>query len=472
MEEERAELRTLLATYAEGSEEWYDVKKQEWEMTHAIQEANTNIEKTKKDKIAADIDYLDKFYSHNLDNLDDRLTYIDNDISRREALYQKPTIGHYKQKKEISEDQLVYYTSQKENLTALLATIPKYTEQWKEVTQQIWEAEHGMQDAVIRIAESSKEIIEIYNSIFTEIGEMYDSKLSISDDKIASMQNYAEILELQGKTANKGLYDAMIAETEKSKETKWAKFNEQQKVVEELKALENTEEANTPEWEAFERARNEGIVAAREEMRQLKLDIQEDEKAVIQLQEEFKELATQRWDDIRDAYDNRNTYYENQVSLVDKYIDKLDTFGINIPVELYESQIESLKSLNENQWNDYTQARQQMGEYEKIYGADSQEYIDKYFEVVELHQAYLDGQNEILEKQHQIIENQWDRFDQVMDRVNNSINRLQNISELISDEDVATEDGEWTAEGLTQLGLAYQQMEYNKQSTKEYAAEI
>jgi hypothetical protein len=357
-------------------------------------------------------------------------------------------------------------------LLTLRATIPEYTEQWKEVTQKIWEAEHGMQDAVLRMAESGKEIVEIYNSIFTEIGEAYDSKISISDDKIASMQNYAEILELQGKTANKGLYDAMIAETEKSKEAKWAKFNEQQKVVEELKALENTEEANTPEWEAFERARNEGIVAARAEMRQLKLDIQEDEKAAIQLKEEFKELATQRWDDIRDAYKNRDTYYENQIALNDKYIDKLETLGLNVPDRAYEAQIESLESANASKWEDYLQARSQMGEYEKIYGADSQEYIDKYFEVVKLHQEYLDGENAVLEKQQQIIDNQWDRFDQVMDRMNNSIEKLQNISDIISDEDVATKDGEWTDEGLTRLGLAYQQMEYNQEIAKKYAKEI
>lgn len=352
-----------------------------------------------------------------------------------------------------------------------LELLEEEVSEYNSIADTIWEIEHGIQESTLRIIEMQKEIVALYQTAFDKIGETYDYEISINDDQIASLQNYAELLELQGGIATKGLYDAMIGETQDNIATKWEQFGHQNDIVELLKSEENSFAPGTAEWEAFEIAREKGIIAARAEMRQLKLSIQEDEIAVLQLKEEFKELAKQAWDDVRAAYNNRTQYYQNQVDYMDTYISGLQAVNMNVPDDAYEIQIKSMKLANKSKWEDYLSARQAVKNYEEsdTFDPDSQEYIDLINETIGLHNDYLNTENEILEKQQTIFNNQIDRFNQVIDRINNATQRMQNISSLLEDDDVATEDGDWTDEGLTRIGLAYQQMEYFKQTADEIA---
>lgn len=415
------------------------------------------------------LENLQKKYEGKIKNLENQNSWLENEIAREEEIGLGISKSYYESKIDIEEKLIDEYEQERAELIELQKLYPEGSEKWYEVADAIYEVEHNMQESTKNIISNGKEIIALYDEVFSKIGEAYDDKISISDDRFSSMQNYAEILDLKGGTATKGLYDKMIAENKGKLDTQWEKFNENEKVLQDLYAKANPFEEGTDAWDAFELAREKAIIAASAEQRQLKLDMQDTEKQVLQLKEEFKELATEAWDNVRAAYDNRDTYYQNQISLNDKYISKLETLGINVPDEAYEAQIDSLEAASASKLEDYLQARQEMIDYEGIYGADSQEYIDKYNETIELHHEYLDYENQILEKQQQIFDNQIDRFNQVIDRINNATQRMSNISGLLEKEDVATEDGEWTSEGLTRLGMAYQQMEYYKQSSDEIA---
>lgn len=418
------------------------------------------------------LENLQKKYEGKIKNLENQNSWLENEIAREEEIGLGVSKSYYEGKIDIEEKLIDEYEKERTELIELQKLYPEGSEKWYEVADAIYEVEHNMQESTKNIISDGKEIIALYDEVFSKIGEAYDDKISISDDRFSSMQNYAEILDLKGGTATKGLYDKMIAENKGKLDTQWEKFNENEKVLQDLYAKANPFEEGTDAWDAFELAREKAIIAASAEQRQLKLDMQDTEKQVLQLKEEFKELATEAWDNVRAAYDNRDTYYQNQISLNDKYISKLETLGINVPDEAYEAQIDSLEAASASKLEDYLQARQEMIDYEGIYGADSQEYIDKYNETIELHHEYLDYENQILEKQQQIFDNQIDRFNQVIDRINNATQRMSNISGLLEKEDVATEDGEWTADGLTRLGMAYQQMEYYKQSADEVAKKM
>ena len=415
---------------------------------------------------------LQKKYEGKIQNLENQKTWLENEISREEEIGLGVSKSYYEEQIKLNDRLSEQYEKQRQDLIDLRKVYPEGSEKWYEVSEAIWEMDHALQELTTDSMKASKSIIELYNDAFSKIGEAYDDKISISDDRIASMQNYAELLDLQGGTATKGLYDKMIAENQGKLDTQWEKFNEQEKIIQAWKTEINPHAEGTDEWESFELAREKAIIAASAEQRRLKLDMQDTEKQVLQLKEEFKELATQAWDNVRAAYDNRDTYYQNQIALNDRYISKLETLGINVPDEAYEAQIDSLEAASASKLEDYLQARQEMIDYEGIYGADSQEYIDKYNETIELHHEYLDYENQILEKQQQVFDNQIGRFNQVIERITNATQRMQNISSLLEREDVATEDGEWTDEGLTRLGMAYQQMEYYKQSSEEITKQM
>lgn len=411
------------------------------------------------------LDNLQKKYEGKISNLEKQKTWLENEIAREEEIGAGVSKAYYEEQIKLNDKLSEQYEKQRKDLIDLRKVYPEGSEKWYEVTEAIWETDHAIQDLTTDSIKASKSIIDLYTDAFEKIGEAFGDKSNISEKRIASMENYAELLDLRGGTATKGLYDAMIAEYDTQLATKWNQFNSQHEIYKALVATRDQYTPDSDDWIYY----NQQVVATHANLMDVKEEIQGIEIAQEQKREEFKELATQRWDDVRTAYENRDKYYQNQIDLNDKYIEKLETLSINVPDEAYEAQVESLEAASASKWEQYLQARQEMIDYEGIYGADSQEYIDKYNETIELHHGYLDYENQILEKRQQIFDNQIDRFNQVIERITNATQRMQNISGLLEREDVATEDGEWTSEGLTRLGMAYQQMEYYKQSADEIA---
>ena len=411
---------------------------------------------------------IQKKYEGKINNLENQKTWLENEVAREEEIGAGVSKAYYEEQIKLNDKLSEQYEKQRTDLINLRKVYPEGSEKWYEVTEAIWEMDHAIQELTTDSIKASKSIIDLYTEAFEKIGEAFSDKSNISEKRIESMENYAELLDLRGSTATKGLFDAMISEYDTQLATKWEQFYAQQDIYNGLVATRDQYTPDSDDWVYY----NQKVIKAHASLMDVKTEIQGIEIAQEQKREEFKELATQRWDDVRAAYENRDKYYQNQIALNDKYIEKLETLGINVPDEAYEAQIESLEAAKDSKWEDYLQARSQMGDYELIYGADSQEYIDKYNEVIELHQEALDYENQILDKQQQIFDNQIDRFNQVIDRITNATQRMQNISSLLEREDVATEDGEWTAEGLTRLGMAYQQMEYYKQSADEIAEKM
>jgi hypothetical protein len=414
------------------------------------------------------LENIQKKYEGKISNLENQKSWLENEIAREEEIGAGVSKAYYEEQIKLNDKLSEQYEKQRADLIELRKVYPEGSEKWYEVSEAIWEMDHALQEVTTDAIKASKSIIDLYTDIFEKIGEAFSDKSNISEKRIASMENYAELLDLRGSTATKGLFDTTIAEYDTQLATKWDQFYAQQDIYDALVATRDQYTPDSDAWVYY----NQQVIAAHNGLMDVKDEIQSIEIAQEQKRDEFKELATQRWDAVQEAYANRDQYYQNQIDLNDKYISKLETLGINVPDEVYEEQINSLAGATSSKWDQYLQARQEMLDYESIYGADSQEYIDKYNETIQLHHAYLDSRNEIFEKRQQIFDNQIERFNQVVERITNATQRMQNISSLLDDKDVATEDGEWTSEGLTRLGMAYQQMEYYKQASDEVAEKM
>jgi TP901 family phage tail tape measure protein len=481
LQSKKGELEAALKGATEYSDDWYDLKEAIRSTDEEIMSAKVSIEEYAKAVRELPLAKLERFqtlFDERLSKPAHQTSILEGVIEQKEAVGAGVSTGYYNELLNIESDNFDLLGKKYKSLVNLLSATPIDTREWYEIRSAVYEVAEAMQDSIVKVVEYRKAIIELYSDAFSQIGEAYDAKISISDDTLASMQNYMDVLELQDKIPTKGIYDAMIAENQTKLANQQEKFNEQQKAIEALYAQVNTAVPDTDEWEAFELARKQAIIAASAEQRQLQRDAEDTSKTILQLEKEWKESLKERgaqiWDDIRAAYANKATYFENQLALIDKYIGKLETLNINVPDEVYKQQIESQQLANTSVWQDYLDARKSLVEYEAsdIFDPDSQEYIDMYNETVQLHQKYLDGENKVYELQQQIINNQYERFTQVISDVEHEVNKLQNISNLISRKDVANEDGEWTDEGLTRLGVAYQQMEYNKRIAEEYEDEL
>jgi hypothetical protein len=327
-----------------------------------------------------------------------------------------------------------------EDLVEMEAAIREEEAEWQNWTKIIAENEKAMQDW--------------YSNGMSLVSDAHDDLDGLFGRRKDYIETYMELLELQGETVSIGHYNELIA-------------NEEQ-------AIANKEKENE-----FLKAEIGNLEEGSEAWKEHTEKIQANEQAILdgkvqleQYNEEIKELVSAAWDKVMGAYNNRTDFFENQLSFVDSYIGRLEALNIDVPDEVYDKQIEIQEIANDSVSDQLASAYAKLADIRDKHGADSQEYYDKVSEITALESQLYEGQTKVLELQQQKIQQQYELFDRFIDRINNSINELENISGLISDEDVAHEDGTWTDEGITSLGLLVHQMEINKQLTEEYNNEM
>lgn len=86
--------------------------------------------------------------------------------------------------------------------------------------------------------------------------------------------------------------------------------------------------------------------------------------------------------------------------------------------------------------------------------------------------SILDCKKAIEEFDNALLELHTEIFDRIQEQFSNLDSELKNLGGLFDDFDVATEKGEWTKEGLAQLGLLTQQYELAQYQVKQYNDEI
>lgn len=410
------------------------------------------------------LDKLSKKYERILTNLENQQTEIENKMEILEAKGQGVSYSYYEALATREQQKIGLYQRQLNELKKLELT--------DEVAEEIWAVEHAIQESTLAIINYRKEIVGLFTDAFDELSSVYDNEINIADNKKAYLEGYAELLELNDELPTVGLYEEMIARTEDSLQANFDKFTSLDAQAKALREFLNPFKEGTEEYEAFNKERNKELVRMQAESAAAKLAYQEDEKEVAQITQKIEDLYITAWDKVREAFNNKGSLFENQLSYIDEYINALETMNINVPDAAYQSQIDVQKLLHDNTAADLEQARSELETLRTRLGEDDEQYIEKLLEVTELEIKERQDYNKILELEQQIIDNQLERFNQVIDRINHATSTLQNISDLIADEDVATEDGIWTDEGLTRLGLAVQQMEMNKQTADEYAQKI
>lgn len=418
--------------------------------------------------VESTLESLQKYYERLISELDNQITQLENEVDRLEAENEGISKQYYEEQIDREEKKLDLYEAQLGKLKELQANTPEGSDEWWEISDALWEVEHAMQETTMRMIEGRKAIVELYETAFDRVAEAYDNKTQLKDDQLASLQNYAELLEMDGVTPTASLFEAQKSRISERMANNQAKLASTNAIVEQLKAEQSKYEVGSADWNYYD----ELLVDKRAEQRQIKLDLQTDQKDFKQIEKDFEDALLSAWDAVMDAFNNKNAFFEGQQGFIDSYIGRLETLNINVPDEAYEKQIEVQEKINKNNRKALAQGNKELASIGEQFGKDSAEYLEKQRELGKLEQAVYEGETKRLKLQKQIIDNQFDRFNQILDRINDSINELDRISGLISDEDVATKDGEWTAEGLTRAGFEYEKMAYSKNNIEEINAEL
>lgn len=204
-------------------------------------------------------------------------------------------------------------------------------------------------------------------------------------------------------------------------------------------------------------------------------------KKVTDLNQQLEETKTKISDThveiqnmLKDEYDNRISLITSVNDRIQGTIDLLDEEGKRSSAVMYEEMIKnSTKQLSELQ---NKRAEMQRALDEAVSSGDVEKESSQWYEMVN---AINDVDGEIndcridLEGfQNSINQLHWDNFEKFIDAIDNVGNEISNLGDLIDEEDIVDEVGNWTDKGVTALGLYAQEMERAKYRAEQYGKEI
>lgn len=193
-----------------------------------------------------------------------------------------------------------------------------------------------------------------------------------------------------------------------------------------------------------------------------------------QVKKEITSLSLQKVQTIADEYDRVITKITTLNDLLQANVDLIDEQGERTSAVMYEEMIKnSIKELDELQ----KKRNDMQKEFDAQVSAGnidvgSEEWYEGIAAIQDVDKAIIDCRKEIEGFQNSINQLHWDNFDGLIKAIDNVGNEISNLGDLIDDEDIADEMGNWTNEGITKMGLLAQEMERAQYRAKQYAEQI
>nr|DAG47880.1 MAG TPA: minor tail protein [Caudoviricetes sp.] len=334
-------------------------------------------------------------------------------------------------------------------------------------------------DAADSVSDAADDISDAADD-FEEVFDWFEVLLEEIEDNISLMN--AKLENAVGISAKKGIYSEII-------NTEQFKLQELYEGIKLYSDYANKLLAKVPD-QYKEMAKN-GAVAitdflgeANEEVVESINNYREWAKKVTDLNQQLEETKKAIADThveiqnmLKDEYDNRISLITSVNDRIQDTIDLLDEEGKRSSAVMYEEMIKnSTKQLSELQ-NKRAEMQRALDEAVSL-GPDKgiEKYSTQWYEMVN---AINDVDSEIndcridLEGfQNSINQLHWDNFEKFIDAIDNVGNEISNLGDLIDEEDIVDEVGNWTDKGVTALGLYAQEMERAKYRAEQYGKEI
>lgn len=189
---------------------------------------------------------------------------------------------------------------------------------------------------------------------------------------------------------------------------------------------------------------------------------------------EIRSLAQQAFDNVSEEYDSKvsvpeakNAKLEAAMNLAEEQGKPGSSLWYNAMRDNTELVIER-KQKERNKLQAVLDDKVQKGQVTKY---DSVWY-DMVAEIMAVDEEIIELNTDLEGYQNAINELHWENFDENIERLQNISDETQDLIDLLSEKDLFDENGVWSDEGITTIGLYGQQMENAKLQAKKYANEI
>lgn len=471
-EEERKKLLAQMSTVAKNSDEWYDYAQSIWEVEHAIQETTISIVELQKKIAQLYIDVFNKIeeaYGREQSLHDKRIQYLEDEIELLKLRNEYATISPETYNRLSAEEDAKIQSNQNE-IARLRALLQKgIDENGEALTEEdiadmldtIYENEADIRQSEINKAKYEQEKKQAYLDRFNNTAEAYDNLANVYQGYYDNAEQYKKYADLYGISVPKEILDYQANQLEQQVQVTLNKKAELERQLAE--AISSGDIAvGDSQWLEMVNAINECTSAANDFKYQ-----------IAELEQEIKALSVDKFNDIKDAFNNVNDVFNDRQAYIEEYMNYLEALGIDVPTEMYEELIANEKDRQASNRASLESLRRQLSEMEANgYTAEDDEWVQAQADIRALEKEILASETAMAQWNKTIQEMSFEKFDEFLKRISDICDELENVYGLISDEDVALEDGSWTEEGIMSLGLMTQKMAIAKQQAEEYAKEI
>lgn len=471
-EKEREELLAQMSTVAKNSDSWYEYAEAIWECEHAIQETTISIVELQKQIAQLYIDVFNKIeeaYSREQSLHDKRIQYLEDEIELLKLRNEYATISPetYNQ---LNAEEDAKIQSSKNEVERLKALLQKgidengqilTEEQIYDMLETIYEKEADIRQSEITKAQNEQNKKQAYLDRFNNTSEAYDNLGNVYQGNYDNAEYYKKYADLYGISIPKEILDYQTSQLEQQVQVTLNKKAELERQLAEAIASGDIQVGDS-QWLEMVNAINDCTSAANEFQYQ-----------IAEVAQEINALSVEKFNDIKDAFSNVNDVFNDRQSYIEEYMNYLETLGITVPAEMYEELIANEKQRQASNMASIERLRNQLAEMEANgYTAEDDEWVQAQADIRALEKEVLASETAMAQWNKTIQEMSFEKFDEFLKRIRNVCDELENVYGLISDEDVALEDGSWTEEGIMSLGLMTQKMAIAKEQAAEYAKEI
>lgn len=471
-EKEREELLAQMSTVAKNSDSWYEYAEAIWECEHAIQETTISIVELQKQIAQLYIDVFNKIeeaYSREQSLHDKRIQYLEDEIELLKLRNEYATISPetYNQ---LNAEEDAKIQSSKNEVERLKALLQKgidengqilTEEQIYDMLETIYEKEADIRQSEITKAQNEQNKKQAYLDRFNNTSEAYDNLSNVYQGNYDNAEYYKKYADLYGISIPKEILDYQTSQLEQQVQVTLNKKAELERQLAEAIASGDIQVGDS-QWLEMVNAINDCTSAANEFQYQ-----------IAEVAQEINALSVEKLNDIKDAFSNVNDVFNDRQSYIEEYMNYLEALGITIPAEMYEELIANEQQRQASNMASIERLRSQLAEMEANgYTAEDDEWVQAQADIRALEKEVLASETAMAQWNKTIQEMSFEKFDEFLKRIRNVCDELENVYGLISDEDVALEDGSWTEEGIMSLGLMTQKMAIAKEQAAEYAKEI
>ena len=469
LKQERNAILAEMANVAKGSDAWYEYANAVWEVEHSIQDSTLAIIEF-QDKIAQL--YVDAFtkveeaYGH-LENLRKyQQDYINNDLEYAELIDKPISADYYKSLMDIQKKAYSEALAEAADLQHVLdlgladGSIEVGSEEYIDLKERIWESTLAVQENRNEIEKTNEELKQLYVTAYDKVREAYSVIDSLNNDRRSYVEGHIELEQSRGESVSTDAYYYLISNTTDSISRK----------IQEIADLE--EKLNNAEVNGIKEG-SEDWIKLQEEMRAAEKELQDNYILLEQYNEELKQLYYTAFEKVATSFSDVTDVYEDQQAFVESYVDYLETLGIDVPAEMYEELGTIEEQKQQANIRRLAELEESLAKMEaEGFTPEDEEWVKAQAEIRATEKAIWDSEVAMAEFNKRVRDLEIEKFEEFIKRIEDVVTELDNVYDLLSKEDVATEDGAWTEEGVASLGLMYQKMEIAKKQMQEYQEEI